>query len=362
MKKERKSPRVSSHRPQTIRIRDEADTPKIEQNEKITLERLNKKSAPPREAVAKKESTAQKDIQIQNPIADTQKNGFVRENSERVNSVPIQRKESMVQNRDKIQTKIGLYKSKKNISFTSTFVTNELTRDTRRLDKGGKEKQANIKNGIESPKDYILFSHIDRTFTPHLQQKQKSIIKKILPIQNQKEPQEPSGTLFTVMTSHIEHHKRELVSSDENRFSQLKVESDTSFTIQNSHQNGGYDTSQSQENFHESYQESDFQEHSSDMQNFLENIGQRQNISLRLDKTFINVNLQTNMVHLSFVTHQSGILGHTNVHNIVDTIMKESGFDNYKVILKDKKRRIDISSAYTKRKVSPQRKSIDVKV
>ena len=290
----------------------------------------------------------------------------MQENSSAINNTVIQQRETKVQEKEKRQKNIIFYKNTKNISFTTTFVPKELDSDKKPfLQRIVKEKDEDTMHNSYFQKAHTVLSHTHGAFMPYQTKQtdiQKSIIKKFLPIQNQKESQKDFEASSVVITQRLESIKRESQHSDANGFSDKRVEPDTSFIVQNSNQNGGYDTSHSQEDFQESYQELTHPEQSSDMQNFWEKVGQKQNISLRLDKTLVNVHMQTNMIHLSFVTHQSGVLIHTNVQNVIDTIMKENGFDNYKVVLKDKKRRIDVSSAHTKGKVSPQRKSINVKV
>ncbi len=87
---------------------------------------------------------------------------------------------------------------------------------------------------------------------------------------------------------------------------------------------------------------------------------QKRVLTIRLDHTQININFNANQLNLTFFSpaafHNDGNLG-----EFIDEVMQQSGFDKYKVTLKDKQKRIEILSR-EKRRSSHPRSVIDVKV
>ncbi len=87
---------------------------------------------------------------------------------------------------------------------------------------------------------------------------------------------------------------------------------------------------------------------------------QKRVLTIRLDHTQININFNANQLNLTFFSpaafHNDGNLG-----EFIDEVMQQSGFDKYKVTLKDKQKRIEILSR-EKRRASHPRSVIDVKV
>ncbi len=87
---------------------------------------------------------------------------------------------------------------------------------------------------------------------------------------------------------------------------------------------------------------------------------QKRILSIRLDQTHININLTAKQLSLTFFSsatfHTDGNLG-----EFVEEVMQQSGFDKYKVTLKDRQKRIEILSKES-RTSSSSRSVIDVKV
>ncbi len=87
---------------------------------------------------------------------------------------------------------------------------------------------------------------------------------------------------------------------------------------------------------------------------------QKRILTIRLDQTHININLNANQLSLTFFSpttfHNDGSLG-----EFIDEVMQQSGFDKYKVTLKDRQKRVEILSKESKTSSSP-RSVIDVKV
>jgi len=87
---------------------------------------------------------------------------------------------------------------------------------------------------------------------------------------------------------------------------------------------------------------------------------QKRILTIRLDQTHININFNANQLSLTFFSptafHNDGSLG-----EFIDEVMQQSGFDKYKVTLKDRQKRIEILSKESKTSSSP-RSVIDVKV
>ncbi len=87
---------------------------------------------------------------------------------------------------------------------------------------------------------------------------------------------------------------------------------------------------------------------------------QKRIFTIRLDQTHININLTAKQLSLTFFSsatfHTDGNLG-----EFVEEVMQQSGFDKYKVTLKDRQKRIEILSKESRTSSSP-RSVIDVKV
>ncbi len=84
-------------------------------------------------------------------------------------------------------------------------------------------------------------------------------------------------------------------------------------------------------------------------------------IQLRLDQTLVNVTMHQRQLSLNFVSSQSMQL-EGNIAEVVDAIMQESGYERYKVTLRDRERRITIDSKGRDTIRSETRSGVNVKV
>lgn len=84
-------------------------------------------------------------------------------------------------------------------------------------------------------------------------------------------------------------------------------------------------------------------------------------IQLRLDQTLINVTMHQRQLSLNFVSSHSMQLD-GNIAEVVDAIMQESGYERYKVTLRDRVRRITIDSKGREAARSEARSGVNVKV
>ncbi len=84
-------------------------------------------------------------------------------------------------------------------------------------------------------------------------------------------------------------------------------------------------------------------------------------IQLRLDQTLVNVTMHQRQLSLNFVSSQSMQLD-GNIAEVVDAIMQESGYERYKVTLRDRERRITIDSKGREAARSEARSGVNVKV
>ncbi|BCD68391.1 hypothetical protein [Nitratiruptor sp. YY09-18] len=87
---------------------------------------------------------------------------------------------------------------------------------------------------------------------------------------------------------------------------------------------------------------------------------QRQVIKLQIENTLINVQMQQNSLQMQFV---SGAHMHIDAHmqEFIDEVMTQSGFDKYRIALKDREKRVVFTSSES-RSTQSSRSGVDVKV
>lgn len=88
---------------------------------------------------------------------------------------------------------------------------------------------------------------------------------------------------------------------------------------------------------------------------------QRQTITLKLDQTTVNINIQQNRLYMHFVS-QIPMQIHADINEFVSEVMQESGYDRYRVVFKDREKRIAITSKESQKIASVGNSSINVKV
>lgn len=88
---------------------------------------------------------------------------------------------------------------------------------------------------------------------------------------------------------------------------------------------------------------------------------QRHTITLKLDQATINVNLQQNRLYMHFIS-QTPMQIHPDIEEFISEVMQESGYERYRVVLKDREKRMAIASKESQKTASIGNSSINVKV
>ncbi len=84
-------------------------------------------------------------------------------------------------------------------------------------------------------------------------------------------------------------------------------------------------------------------------------------IQMRIDQTLININMTQKQVAMHFVSTQPMHI-ESDLGEVVDAIMKESGYERYKITLKDKERRVVLAQEERSSMHSDARSGVNVKV
>ena len=87
---------------------------------------------------------------------------------------------------------------------------------------------------------------------------------------------------------------------------------------------------------------------------------QKQTLTLKFNEATVNVHLQQNRLYMQFVSQASMQL-HPDMEEFISNVMQESGYEKYRVVLKDKEKRVTITSKEQKRLFNGN-SSINVKV
>ena len=84
-------------------------------------------------------------------------------------------------------------------------------------------------------------------------------------------------------------------------------------------------------------------------------------ISFKLDQTLINVNLQQHRLLLYF-SSQASVQVHPEIEQFISEVMQDNGYDSYKVIVKDREKKVTFSSKEKYKNRSLISSTINVKV
>ncbi len=159
----------------------------------------------------------------------------------------------------------------------------------------------------------------------------------------------------------LKHWKKERVSDS---FFDKDVATVHKEPLDSPSQNGGEQNfDQSFESFDRSSEEVAHTPHPQEENLFERNLsGQKHSLRLRIEDTAIQIRLNNRQVVMEFVSqtpmHYEGDIAH-----FVDEVMKQSGFEKYRVSLKDREKRVHLDSGERKGKTSITKQSmIDVKV
>ena len=90
-------------------------------------------------------------------------------------------------------------------------------------------------------------------------------------------------------------------------------------------------------------------------------IPRRQTLTLKLPDTTVNINWHHNHLYMHFTSSMALPL-HPNIEEFITNVMQEGGYERYKVVFKDKQKRVTITSQESEKTSSQENSSINVKV